>query len=327
MSEMLAVTNAGLVRLEERDGAWTTCLLYGEDDLRAAAIHPHDRTTLFAGGRSSGIHRSTDAGETWSALQLPEEDVFALAIGPADGALYAGTEPSRLFRSRDGGDTFEELTALQHIPSRDSWSFPPRPHTSHVRWIAPHPTDADLVLVGIELGGVMRSTDGGSSFADHPEGAVADVHALAWHPTDHDRAYEAGGGGAAWTHDRGETWQRLDAGRNRDYCWGLAVDPADPGCWFVSAADSARRAHGSGPSDAAIYRSRANGPWTRIGEGLPDPLDAFPYALATMDGDLWVGLGNGRIFRSWDGGDRFTEVPLADEDLTLLTGLRRLIVR
>jgi hypothetical protein len=49
------------------------------------------------------------------------------------------SEPSRLFRSGDGGASCEELVALQEIPSRSDWSFPPRPWTPHVRWIAPSP--------------------------------------------------------------------------------------------------------------------------------------------------------------------------------------------
>ncbi len=325
MSRFLAVTNAGLVRLEARDETWRTELLRAEDDMQTAAFDPRNPSTLFTGGRGRGLHRSSDAGATWEAMDLPETDVFCVAVSAADGAVYAGTEPSRLFVSRDGGHAFEELEALQEIPSRESWSFPPRPYTSHVRWIAPHPSTPALLLVGIELGGVMRSVDGGASFEDHPEGAVADVHVLAWHPEASDRAYEAGGGGAAWTHDRGETWRRLDAGRSRDYCWGLAVDPTDADCWFVSAATSASRAHGSGDSDAAVYRSRDGGAWARIGEGLPDPLHTFPYALATTEKALWVGLGDGRIYRSGDQGERFKEIGIGNGQRAQLRGLRHLI--
>ena len=75
-----------------------------------------------------------------------------------------------------------ELTGLLELPSRPTWSFPPRPWTSHVRWIAPSPHDADLLLVGIELGGLMRSTDRGETWHDHRPGAQRDVHSLAWHP-------------------------------------------------------------------------------------------------------------------------------------------------
>ena len=71
----------------------------------------------------------------------------------------------------------------------------------------------------------MYSDYGGATFADHHPGAQPDVHTLAWHPAIADPAYEAGGGGAAWSHDGGVSWQPADAGRERHYVWALAVDP------------------------------------------------------------------------------------------------------
>jgi len=126
---------------------------------------------------------------------LPETEVFSVAVSAIDGAVYVGTEPSWLFRSRDGGASFEELQALQRIPSKPRWSFPPRPWTSHVRSIAPDSHDPHRLLVGIELGGLMYTEDDGATFTDHRGGAQPDVHALAWHPARPGRAYEAGGAG------------------------------------------------------------------------------------------------------------------------------------
>src|SRR5205814_8830962 len=174
-------------------------------------------------------------GHTFEDLELPEQDVFSVAVSVADSVVYAGTEPSRLFRSGDGGESWEELSALQEIPSRPDWSFPPRPWTSHVRWIAPSPHDAEILLVGIELGGLMRSTDRGETWQDHRPGAQRDVHSLAWHPSAPGRAYEAGGGGAAWSEDWGETWSAADEGRDRHYTWAVTVDPEDPELWYVAA--------------------------------------------------------------------------------------------
>ena len=104
--------------------------------------------------------------------------------------------------------------------SRPNWSFPPRPWTSHVRWIAPSPHDADVVLAGIELGGLMRSTDGGETWQDQRPGSQPDVHSLAWHPRVEGRAYEGGGGGAAWSEDGGDSWHAADEGRDRRYVVG-----------------------------------------------------------------------------------------------------------
>lgn len=327
MDDLLAVTGTGLVHLSSRDGEATVRVLREDADLRAVALDPNDPRCVASGSRGEGVHVSRDGGETWHAAAPVHGDVFSLAISAADGALYVGTEPSRIFRSRDRGTTWTELEALQEIPSRETWSFPPRPWTSHVRWIAPHPSDADHVLVGIELGGVMRTTDGGASFADHPPGAVKDVHALAWHPRDHDRAYEAGGGGAAWSVNRGATWRRAAPGPDGTYCWGLAVDPDDPGTWYVSAAASASRAHRAERSDAAVFRTRAEGPWVRIGPGLPEPLDAFPYALAATAGSVWVGLADGRIYRSHDQGERFERLAVSAEGAGHLHDLRHLVAR
>ena len=127
---------------------------------------------------SSASSTAAEAGPTASCLSRE----CSLAVNAVDGAVYAGTEPSRLFRSDDKGESWRGLTALLELPPRPQWSFPPRPWTSHVRWIAPSPHDADMLLVGIELGGLMRSSDGGERWEDHRPGAQRDVHSLAWHP-------------------------------------------------------------------------------------------------------------------------------------------------
>src|SRR5690606_29102921 len=193
----LAVTDRGLARLTERDGAFESRIVLEDPRLQCVAVDPREPGRIFAGSRGRGVWRGDDGGASWSSADLPARDVFSLAVSPADGAVYAGTEPSMIFRSDDGGSSWRELDALRRLPSAPTWSFPPRPWTSHVRWIAPNPRDADLLLAGIELGGLMRSTDGGATWEDHRPGAQKDVHALAWHPAAAERAYEAAGGGAA----------------------------------------------------------------------------------------------------------------------------------
>jgi hypothetical protein len=302
--ELLVTTGDAFVRV----GAGTRVQGSGAQCLAADGNH------VYVGCRGGGLKGSADGGDTFEDIALPERDVFSVAVSPVDGAVYAGTEPSRLFRSHDRGDTWEELVALQQIPSKPTWSFPPRPWTSHVRWIAPSPHDADVVLVGIELGGLMRTDDAGASFSDHRPEAARDVHCLAWHPTVPGRAYEAGGDGAAWSRDGGITWDRADAGRERRYAWALAVDPGDPELWFVSAAPGPFQAHGSRPSDSAVYRWGANGRWEQV-EG---PLDSHVYALATAGGSLFAGLGDGTLRRSDDRGETWHDLGERVEGVTAL---------
>jgi photosystem II stability/assembly factor-like uncharacterized protein len=314
MTTLFVATGDAVACLTPHDHRWNVIRsLTG--GMQCLALDPRHPDTLYAGSHGRGLWKSADGGMHWRDLHLPQPDVFSVAVSPADDMVYAGCEPSMLFRSTDGGANWQELAALRALPSAPTWSFPPRPWTSHVRWIAPCPHDAALLLVGIELGGLMYSDDGGATWADHRPGAQRDVHALAWHARVPGRAYEAGGGGAAWSHDGGETWQPADAGRDRHYTWGLAADPIDPDCWYVSASTGPRQAHSAGNAQAYLYRWRGNGPWQALSGGLPQPLDSFPYALTFVGERLYAGLGDGRIYTSQDGGDMWQQLELLGEPL------------
>jgi photosystem II stability/assembly factor-like uncharacterized protein len=311
---LYAATGDGVARISEAAGQWDFELSLEGSGAQCLAVDPTDPETVYAGLRSGGLRRTTDGGRTWSDCGPPASDVFSVAVSPADGAVYAGTEPSALYRSDDRGETWRELRGLLELPSRPTWSFPPRPWTSHVRWIAPNPHDADIVLAGIELGGLMRSTDGGESWEDHRPGAQRDVHSLAWHPRAEGIAYEAGGGGTAWSRDWGESWQPADEGRDRQYAWSVAADPVDPELWYVSVSTGPFRAHRPGDPQAQIYR-RENGAWHALTGGLPDPLPAMPYALVALEGRLLAGLADGEVWQSDDRGESWSRCELAGAEL------------
>jgi hypothetical protein len=320
VARLYASTGDGIARLEESNGAWKVALSLHGSGAQCLAVDPRDADVVYAGLREGGVRRTSDGGHSWVDCELPAPGVFSVAVSAVDGAVYAGTEPSALFRSDDGGETWRELTALLELPSRPTWSFPPRPWTSHVRWIAPNPHDADLLLVGIELGGLMRSIDGGVSWQDHRPGAQRDVHSLAWHPQAEGRAYEAGGGGAAWSKDGGETWQPADAGRDRNYTWAVAVEPDDANGWYVSASTGPFAAHGGADPEARIYAWR-DGEWRPLAGGLPEPLPAMPYALVATHGRLFAGLADGQHWESSDRGESWHSCALEGDALMRLNAL------
>jgi hypothetical protein len=127
--------------------------------------------------------------------------------------------------------------------------------------------------VGIELGGLMLTEDGGHSFSDHRLGAQPDVHALAWHPSAPGRAYEAGGGGAAWSTDGGRSWELADEGREHRYVWALAVDPAREardrrGLHHARTIASDRRRRRVAPTGGhAAPSHRVSLPWSHVQHG------------------------------------------------------------
>jgi photosystem II stability/assembly factor-like uncharacterized protein len=319
-ARLYAATGDAVARLDETDGGWSIGLSLPGSGAQCIALDPADPDTVYAGLREGGVRRTRDGGRTWVDCGLPSPDVFSVAVSPVDGAVYAGTEPSALYRSDDSGETWRELEGLLELPSRPTWSFPPRPWTSHVRWIAPSPHDSDVILVGIELGGLMRSTDGGETWQDHRPGAQPDVHSLAWHARVEGRAYEAGGGGAAWSEDGGETWHPADEGRDRHYTWSVAVDSDDPELWYVSASTGPYAAHGRRDPQARIYRRDGHG-WRALEGGLPDLLPAMPYALVATEGRLFAGLGDGQLWESVDRGDTWRKCVLRGDSLTRFVAL------
>src|SRR5215211_2234557 len=250
----VAIVENGHVELALEDGG-----------ARCLAVDPESPDTVYVGTSDEGLFKSEDGGKSWERLSgVTHPRVTSVAVSPVDGALYAGTEPSSLFVSRDGRTSWQELEGLKNLPSAPTWSFPPRPWTSHVRSIALSFEDPDLIVAGIELGGVVRS------------------------------------------EDFGESWAAADTGLEHRYVWALAADRDDPALIYVSAAAGPGQAHGSGFSDAAIYRRSSAGRW----EAVADRLAEFPYALVAdpeTPGALYAGFGDGRILYSANAGTSWDE--------------------
>jgi photosystem II stability/assembly factor-like uncharacterized protein len=187
-----------------------------------------------------------------------------------------------------------------------------------VRTIALHPTDPESLVVGIELGGVMRSRDGGKTWIDHNPQAHSDAHQLLTHPLAPERLYQAAGQGIARSDDRGETWERLAQGLDRHYAWAEAIDPADPNLWYVAVSRSPSAAHGNGDGQSRLLRSRGDG-WEAVdGWGDSAELRRMTYALVTLSdqpGRLLAGLRGGTLLITDDAAESWSRLPVRLPDV------------
>jgi photosystem II stability/assembly factor-like uncharacterized protein len=230
--------------------------------------------------------------------------------------VYVGAEPSALFRSTDEGDSFTELDALQAIPSRREWAFPPRPYTSHVWAITVDPLNPQALHVGIELGGIMSSFDGGQTWRDRRPVADPDCHTLRMHRDAPGRLYEAGGAWYCESTDNGETWVRDMDGIPDElrYFYSLVVDPGDPDVRLLTASfNPFRGQYGAAPDQAwsTAYRKTATTEWKEIGNGFPphegNGMGWFVSDEATAGEFFYVTPGSG-VYRSADQGRSWTEI-------------------
>jgi photosystem II stability/assembly factor-like uncharacterized protein len=300
----------------------------------SVAIDPKDPKYVYATTIGQGVFRSEDGGRTFEpgGQGVFTPLVWASSVSPTErtnegGVVYVGTMPSMMFRSEDAGRTFQHLPAFDQLETLKEAAFPPTPATHMIHMIATSFNREGTVLAGIELGGVVKSTDAGETW-EQTEGGM-DCHQLLFHPLAPDRIYVSDGGGYFESSDNGETWNRDWDGVPEDltYFYDMAVDPGDPDLQMISIGRNMYQAHGINPyffkkgvyqgafdrsnklsgTWSTLYRRRAGGPWEEMRDGLPDPDGHEQGRFATAPGDdkgtLYYITIPGDVYRTTDGGD------------------------
>jgi photosystem II stability/assembly factor-like uncharacterized protein len=175
-------------------------------DVLYAATHQRHRNVwaIINCGPESGIHKSTDGGETWTKLGngLPGGDIgkTSLQVSPQKpNVVYATIElPGRkggFWRSEDYGASWKKTS--------DFVSGGTGPHYYQELWADPH----RFGVLYQANNYFSRSEDNGETW-ENIEGANkhVDNHAVAFHPTDKDFLLVGCDGGVYRSYDYCETW-------------------------------------------------------------------------------------------------------------------------
>ena len=277
--------------------------MYLEARVWALASSPATPERLFA-GTDMGAFRWDEPSARWTHLPSPMQDVWAIAVDPANpDTLIAGTRPAAFWRSTDAGQTWSQLAAPGISQFSDINVGPTR-----VTQVLFDPVDDGTVWASVEIGSIYRSRDRGLSWARKENGLVSgDVHGLA--------VMRLKGGGKALfattnrglhrSEDDGETWALQELPSPWPYTRSVVPRADDSGVIFVT--------NGNGPpgNDGFLLRSRDYGR-TWEDAKLPGALESTVWCVATNPTDpmlLFACTNLGEVFRSEDGGERWTRLP------------------
>jgi photosystem II stability/assembly factor-like uncharacterized protein len=322
-NEVLVGTREGVAIIARQGAAWRLADRSLSERHISAILHVPENGLMFAGSFHGGIHVSADAGRTWEQRTegLTQNNVYSLAAQrvKARVRIFAGTEPAHLFSSDDFGLHWKEIPSLRSVPSVSKWSFPAPPHIGHVKHINFDPDAPETIYASIEVGGLLRSTDGGEHWEEFP-GLYEDVHRLMVHPSTPTSLYAVTGRGLYVSRERGATWDQWT--RREDevggYPDGFVFRPSDPKTLFMTAAHDApgtwRTTHFAG---ARISRSKDGGrTWEILKNGLPDRLQASIEALCLEEAN-----GASAIFAATTAGEVFCSEDLGESWRKIMSGL------
>lgn len=338
---LLLGTRKGLLEFEQKGNRWELAReSFPTIPVSYAVVDPRVGTwwaCLDHGHWGTKLHRSKDAGATWQEIPAPRYPDWAelkpgqavtlsylwlLTPGGADQPqrLYIGTEPGGLFVSDDGGDSFSLVESLWNHPSRQDWWFGGGRDHPGVCSIVVDPRDSQHILVGVSVGGVFETRDGGQTWEGRNNGLIAeylpnphseyghDPHFIVASPGSPDVLWQQNHCGIFRSADGGRQWQKISQ-PPAHFGFAIAAEDAQT-AWVVPAVSDEFRV----AVDRALCVCRTDDggqTWTAFRKGLPqqETYDVvFRHALDLRGEMLAFGSTTGNLFVSQDRGESWQQV-------------------
>lgn len=270
---------------------------------------------LFA-GTGAGLFASDDSGDTWTLLGLEDREVWQVR-GAGGDVVYAGTQPAGLFRSDDGGATWCEVESFASSPEANAWCIPlDPPIPGRARALVIDRDNPERMWVGVEVGGIMRTEDGGQTWTLGLPGENPDMHMMTAHPDNPEVLYAStgygrldgvaemieGNAGVFRSDDAGVSWQYAWKGITPRYSRPMCIDSRPPyGLTIASAPTAFSSFKDDDGAQAMLFRSEDEGEsWRSLCDRAHTPSHANIHGLTPdpdTPGGVLIGTDTGEVWR------------------------------
>ena len=330
-SYLYAGTDKGVVALKSSDGrAWELANQgLQEWAVPKIAVDPTAPNRVFAGTRGDGVWVSEDFGASWKKPCYGKPGpgkVRSIAVDPSDPrTIYAGGEPIDMFVSEDLGASWDRFDSIRQLPWVEQVTYPVAVVEPHVRDIAIDPKDPRRMYLALQVGSIIRTTDGGVSWEVLDRPYDSDVHTILIDSDNTNTIHIATGGhdmrqgksaGRALfqTADGGENWAPVAMNFSQEYSVPLAMHPTDHKILFSAIAHGQPGSWRGRPSGAEsqIIRTKDGGKsWEALSEGLEGISENFAECISFNEAhpdNVYAALRNGTLYQSADGGDSWEKL-------------------
>ncbi|MEM7254464.1 MAG: hypothetical protein AAF493_23855, partial [Pseudomonadota bacterium] len=203
------------------------------------------------------------------------------------------------------------------VPEAASWAIPITPPLpGRARALVVDADDPHRMWVGVEVGGIMKTADGGATWSLGLPGENPDLHMMCAHPAQPNVLFAStgygrldgvaemveGNAGVFRSEDYGETWAYAWRGIVPRYSRPMCIDPRSPhGLTVASAPTAFSSFKDDGGAGAMLFRSEDGGEsWRSLCDASHSPSTANIHGLSpdpTVVGGVLIGTDTGEVWR------------------------------
>jgi uncharacterized repeat protein (TIGR01451 family) len=219
--------SGGYARSNDGGDTWHAGTTGDSSNVVRFAGSPNNPDLIVAATFPPDLRRSIDGGDTWTPGATAGLPAGALATA----MTFSASSPLTVYAAFEsaGGTCCTQHGVHKSVDGGASWTAANAGFiaSDEIRQILVDPANADIVYAAANIGGLLKTTNGGTSWTRLPAGGPGNMIAIALDRDVPSIIYAAGSNQFARSVDAGQTWQSLRSDIASPY-WVAQALLADP---------------------------------------------------------------------------------------------------